>query len=718
MNSQTDLPSAPKTKLLSFGQRDELDLFVLLRTIWRGRVWVALCMLACFVVGGYYAYRVAQPAFTASAVVEFTPRESPLLDLEAVVTGTSVDYVTLNTEIAKIESHEMAEMVVARLNLAQDPMFTTPPVQTWKDNLKELLGMPVANLPSTDEQIEQWARRRAINWVQSSVNATEVIDTYLLRITANASRPTVAAQLANTVAEVYVQSQLDAKYVETEQAIDWLSDRARKLEADLRERETEITSLQSATDLINREALQAVQIQAKEFRDRLESRQDALVTVRIQSDAQDAALASLSKSQILAAFDDQFLIRAGSRLDESLEGDNGDREAFLERARTLADATRLSRTRIQNEIDALSQSLTGLESRIDVQSSDLQMIEQMQRELAVSRDLYQTFLTGLQEATVQVGLVRSDSRVMSRALVPQLADSPRKRLILGASLLVGFVIGLAFLLVREFLNNRIQNMTDLENLTGLPVLGSVPAFPIRKRRRRELLNFLVSNPTSPEIESLRNLRTSILMRNLAEAPKVIMITSSIPGEGKTSLSLSLAFNLSGLGKRVLLIEGDIRRRTLNNYLDISDDTRGLLDVVTGTVSLDEAVVTEPTTGINVLIGQKSDVNPADLFSSPAFKNLLNALRTEYDHIIIDTPPVLVVPDARIIASLADSVLYAVKWDSTSREQVLNGVRLFEAFGQTITGFAITQVNAKRIRKYGYGDQYGAYSRYGKAYYDR
>ncbi len=718
MNTQTSLPSAQKFRFSPFRQRDELDIFAVLRTLWRGRWLVVLFMLVCFVLGGYYAYRIAQPSFSATAVIELKPRQSQILGLESVVSGSSVDTASLNTEIATLRSREMAETVVRRLELHEEARFepSPTPAPTLKNRIKDMLGMLPPPPVWTEEQKAQIALQRATSFVRSSVSAQGQRETYLVLVSARASRPTTASALANALAEAYIDAQVEEKYDETEQAISWLSDRVRELETDLRERETRINDLQSDTDLVNRNALQSVLLQAKEFRDRIESRQETLITLQERLDQQEAALGSRDKAQILTAFEDTFLTRLGAQLGASLEGNETNREEFLARAEAVAERTRLSLTRVQDEIDALSQSLESIQSRIDEQSSDLRQLEQMERELAVSRDLYETFLTGLQEATVQVGLVRPDSRIMSRAVIPGAADSPQKPQILIMSLFLGFVIGLTVLLVREFLNNRIQNMDDLENLTELPVLGSVPSFPIRKRK--ELMGFLASNPTSSGVEALRNLRTSLLMQNLDQSPQVIMITSSVPGEGKTSLSLALAHNLVGLGKRVLLIEGDIRRRMLNNYLKLPQDTPGLLDITTGAVSMGDGILHEPTTGIDIIVGQKSSVNPADLFSSSAFKQLIDALRKEYDHILIDTPPVLVVPDARIIAPLTDSALYVVKWDSTTREQIRSGVKLFEAFSLRLTGFAITQVNTRRIRSYGYGDLYGAYSSYGKAYYDK
>ena len=695
---------------------DEIDIFKVLQVIWRGRLWIVLCMLVCFIAGGYYAYRIAQPSYSATAVIEFAPKSSQLLGLEAVVSGTSVDQASLNTEIATILSREMGEAVVKKMGLGNDARFNSPRPLTLKDRIKRVLGMLAPPQVLTIEQKESLALRRATSWVQNSITANGSRDTYLLKITARADKPGRARQLANATAESYIQSQLDEKYVETEQAIDWLSGRVKELETDLRDREIQINNLLSNADMVNTDVLQALQLQIKEFRDRLASRQKTRATIQEQVTIYQNALASESKIEILAAFDDRLLDRIGTQLEDNLEGSTGDRDAFFARAEALVDASRLSLARVQEEIAGLSQSVTSLEIKGEEQSRDLRILRQMQRELSVSQNLYNTFLVGLQETTVQVGLVRPDSRIMSRADMPQSADTPRKGRILAMSLFSGFLIGLAFILIREALNNRIQDMNELESLTNLPVLGSVPIFPIRKRE--ELLRFIASNPMSSEMEAIRNLRTSILMQNSDKPSQIIMISSSIPGEGKTSLSLSLSHNLSGLGKRVLLVEGDIRRRTINKYLDKSQVIHGILDVVSGEASLEDAIIHVPNIGVDILAGQNSEVNPADIFSSTAFQDLLDRLKKSYDHIVIDTPPVLVVPDARIIASMADKLLYIVKWDSTSREQIKSGVKLFEDFGQTISGFAITQVNVQKIRKYGYSDQYGAYANYGKSYYSR
>jgi capsular exopolysaccharide synthesis family protein len=241
------------------------------------------------------------------------------------------------------------------------------------------------------------------------------------------------------------------------------------------------------------------------------------------------------------------------------------------------------------------------------------------------------------------------------------------------------------------------------------VLGQIPQIPARHRKK--VLNYLATKPTSAAAEAVRNLRTSILLSNVDNPPKVIVSTSSVPGEGKTTNSLALAQNLVGLGKSVLLIEGDIRKCTFQQYFDDIPD-KGLVSVLSGDQTLEEVIFKTPILGADLLVGDKASTNAADLFSSDKFKALIAEVRDKYDTIIIDTPPVLVVPDARIIAQVADAVLFTVLWDKTPKEQVEESMRMFHNANQRITGLVLGQISAKRMKQYGHG----AYAGYGDEYY--
>lgn len=229
-----------------------------------------------------------------------------------------------------------------------------------------------------------------------------------------------------------------------------------------------------------------------------------------------------------------------------------------------------------------------------------------------------------------------------------------------------------------------------------------------------MLTYFAENPTSAGAEAVRNLRTSVLLSNIDTPPQVIMVSSSIPGEGKTTVSLSLAQNLAGMGRRVLLIEGDLRRRVMSTYFDTKAQG-GMISVLTGKQALSETVVHDPAVGIDVLFGEATKANAADIFASARFAELIAEVRQQYDHIIIDTPPVMVVPDARIIAQHVDAGIFVVRWDSTPRKLVSEALAMFESVNVQINGVLLNNIDLRGMKRYGYGYGYG-YGAYGRGYY--
>ncbi len=220
----------------------------------------------------------------------------------------------------------------------------------------------------------------------------------------------------------------------------------------------------------------------------------------------------------------------------------------------------------------------------------------------------------------------------------------------------------------------------------------------------------MEKPNSGAAEAIRNLRTSLLLANVDKNPQVILSTSSIPGEGKTTQSIALALNFAQLGENVLLIEGDIRRRVFSQYFDVPSD-KNFLAVLAGDASVDDVMRKDGPYRFDLLLGESSSVNAADLFSSDKFAAMLTELRGKYDRIIIDTPPVLAVPDTRVIGQRADAIVYSVKWDSTSQRQVLDGLKSLETVNLRVSGVALAQINKRGMKKYGYGDSYGNYQGY-------
>ena len=223
---------------------------------------------------------------------------------------------------------------------------------------------------------------------------------------------------------------------------------------------------------------------------------------------------------------------------------------------------------------------------------------------------------------------------------------------------------------------------------------------------------------SPMGRHIAKLNLEYIDKLKAKSNNLILVSAITPtpaGEGKTTMALALTQNLVGLGKKVLLVEGDIRRRVMTQYVK-RQKPAGLVSVLSGKTDLETTVTYDELLQADVLLGEETAVNGADLFSSEAFAAFVRRARELYDYVIIDTPPVLVVPDARIIAQQADAVVFVVKWDSTTKTQVRESLTMFERVNCPVSGLVLNNISARGMKRYGYGGNYGAYAAYGNKYY--
>ncbi|MCP3972558.1 MAG: polysaccharide biosynthesis tyrosine autokinase [Rhodobacteraceae bacterium] len=700
---------------------DDISLLALFNILWRDKFWILLVVFLCAVVGGYYAYGLATPKFRTSTFLEFAVEEGGLLDLESIVSSLSTDETSLNTEISKLRSRETLEKLIARLNLTDDPEFNfflrePSSVSSVRDFVKELVGLET-ELPELSPAKQASVELRHTTWnLRKAIQIQIQNDTHLIAITTTSASPARAAEMANTLADIYIEGRRKEKFAATEEALDWLSQQLGTLEDELSKQQNRLLVLRSETELVSQENLEALRFQVQEFRDRVKARMEDLTQAQAHLAALEAVVGQ-DRKLVVEAFDDAALRRLANDLDTAQAASSANAlRLFDARVATVIEQQGVEIDRINRDVQALVEAYQTLEEKNATQAKNLQRLEQMQRKLNVTQDLLQTFLQGVQEVTVQAGLVRADTRIMSRALPPLRSAAANGYLIMAASgVLGGFLMAMA-LFLREAVISRIRSEKDLEDLTGLPVLGQMPLFP--NRSRKSLIPYAMTHPTSHAMESVRNLRTSVLMSSAGEKPvQVIMLTSSTPGEGKTTLSILLALNLAGIKSRILLVEGDIRRQTLSAYFPGSDAEQGLVDVIKGDVALKDAIYNDEKTGLEVLMGQYSAENPADVFSSSGFEQFIAGARETYDYIIIDTPPVLAVPDSRIISSHADATLYAVHWDRTPRAQISEGLRQFQMINQTVTGLVLSMVNPRGQRRYGYSSGYGAYGYGSSSYYN-
>ncbi|MGV6839096.1 MAG: GumC family protein [Planktomarina sp.] len=703
--THSPLPASPASVSSLSSGADEIDLGQLFQTLWRGKWWIALCAAVAVFIGGYYATRVAIPEYTAHAVVAFESRENQVVDLQNVMSGLGGDQATINTEVEVLRSRGLVEKLVRKLDLVQDPEFNADLRPTPKFSISNLLG---TSSPAPQRSPSE-VFNAVVDTAMEKITVSNVRQSYVFKITVVTQNAEKSARIANTMADVYILDQLEVKFAATEQATAWLTERVGELQIALEDSVEAVKDFNANSSLVSPEAVAALNRQIKDLRERGASAQDTIARLKTR-------LGDLQALQTGGDFAAQAAVANDPGLTRMLEmhqnGSLTDMAPFTARFDDLVTRAQVDLDRAQAQAAAVQKSITDLETQVAAQADDLIKLQQLEREAEANKLIYEFFLARLKETSVQQGIQQADSRVLSPAVVPRTPSAPRKAMVLALSLIVGAIIGAAIIIGRELAQNTFRTAEDLEQLTGQTVLGQIPMIPAR--RGANVLGYLIDKPTSAAAEAVRNLRTSVLMSNVDKTPQIILSTSSLPGEGKTTQSISLAHNLSGLGKKVLLIEGDIRRRVFSQYFDIKSED-GLLAVLSGKCTIAEAAVHNDALGADILMGEKSSTNAADVFSSAAFEKFLNDLRGIYDYIIIDTPPVLIVPDARVIGQHVDAILYTVRWDHTTKRQVIEGLHSFETVNLKVTGLVLGQIDARQMKRYGYGD-YAGYG-YGKGYYD-
>ncbi|MCB1335636.1 MAG: polysaccharide biosynthesis tyrosine autokinase [Roseivivax sp.] len=738
---------------------DGVDLRGLFMTLWHGKWVIAVCTVLAL-ASGILGVSQATPMYRSSAMVMFeTAAASKVSNIQDFVVNPEFTKDTLQNEIEVLRSTNLIERVIDKLKLDQNPEFNEdlraegntlverflggfaiPPELT---DIAQSIGLAEPPGPAPDPT-EVAARQRLaiIENVRSGLSLSPVRGSRVIEIGYTSENPRTAADIVNTIAAQYIVDQLEAKLEATRSATEWLAVRVDELRERVQSAENSVESQRAELTAVSGQSLEITRQQLEALNGSLAVARNNTAALAAKFERLGAVLTNDGNIGAVSDFRQNPLIQTL----RTQEADLVSREIALRQTvpdnhprlvslRAQIDEIRASISReaervvasIQLDLEAavaqeedLARQVRELEDQAQTQSQAELQIRQLEREAQASRLLYENFLGRLQETSEQGEIQRADARVLSPAEPPNFPLSETKKRVLAFAAVLGLAIGIGIVILLEKLNNTFRSPAQVEEIAGVGVLASVPQIG-SKMHREDVVRRLREKPNSSLAEAIRNLRTSILFSNVDNPPKVVMFTSSVPREAKSTTSMLMAMTSRQMGKSAIIVDCDLRLPALAKILKTSDDTPGLLSVMEGTATVEEAVYKDQETGLHVLLTKSrekpSQLNAADILASQKFRALVEDLSAKYDLVILDTPPTVVVTDARIVSKVADAVVYAVRWDDTPRGAVLEGLKELRTVNANVIGVVLTLVNETKAAKYAYQSYgYGYYKGQYKDYY--
>lgn len=684
----------------------------------------------------------ATPKYTATASVMLDNRKERVSNVEEVLSGLPADSSAVDTEVEVLKSRQLAERVVNTLSLDKDPSFNTSlqkptGLRAVVGSIKEMIGAA----PPADTVLSASALQRRheqiVDKLLGSLSVKRAGLTYVIKVNYEHADPVKAALLANKFSELYLLEQLEAKFDATQQATKWLNSRLEELRGTVQADDAAVQQYKIANNLLSASGTNLTEQEISNYnvtlaQSRAQVAEDdaRLSTARAQlsrGSTGDDVGEALSSPVVQQLRQQRATVSAQVA---DLQGRYGDRHPeMLKAKRQLADIDGQIQAEIKRIISnleakssvsrqrasAIGGSLGGARGTLAANSRAMVRLNELQRNADASRTLYESYLNRFKETSSQEGIGTSDARVVSKAKIPNAQSSPKVGLNLALGLILAIGAGIGAVVLAETLDAGLATAEDVERRLETSYLGAIPLLrSVSDGEEMAPIDYVVAKPLSSFSEAFRNLRASIQYSRLGEPVKIVAITSALPDEGKTTTSLCLARSASLQGLKVLVVDCDLRRRTVNRMLE-ADPTVGLLEVLGGEATLDEAMTFDAASGASYLPIAKSAFTPKDVFGTVAMDRLLTELRTRFDLVILDTAPLLPIADTRVLAPKADVVVFLARWRKTPQHAIEAAFRLLSGTGSHVAGVALTQMDMKQQAKYGYGDPGYYYAEYKKYY---
>jgi polysaccharide biosynthesis transport protein len=709
------------------------------------RKWTVIsCLVVIFSVVAIASLKMT-PIYEARGSIAINKPDSGLVNFNNSPTF-SLDYydpTEMETEVKILQSDLLALQVVKELALDRRPEFGGSKPATMSSAL-DLAPDPL--------QADTGRTTSLLNSFRGNLSVSLTPNTHIIEIHFRSPDKDLAATVVNTVMTTYTENNFKSRFDSTMQASDWLSKQLVDLQMKVETSQEKLVRYQKEHEILGIDEKQNITTA------KLDELNKALTA------AESERMDKESVYRLVQGGDTDSVVSAAGAVDET--GTSQTQNSLLETLRSkqadlkiqaaelntqfgpaypkLAqinnqvkeiDAQILNETKkvagkIKGQYLAAVQREDMLHDALEKQKQEANKLNEsaieyslLKRDLDTNRQLYEGLLEKLKEAGVSAGLRSNNFRIVDVARVPTGPIEPNIPRNLSFAFMLGLTsgVGLAFLL--EGLDNTVRTTEQAQMISGLPPLGMIPLGSRTAREGANSKRLVIASskevvelvtqvrPQSQMAESYRALRTSLLLSNLGAPPKVIMITSALPQEGKTTTSINCAVVLAQKGTRVLLIDADLRRPSIHKTLGMGPRS-GLSNVLTGSATLDQAItVSSILPNLHILPAGTPPPNPAELLASSEMRDLVERMRGQYDHVVIDTPPTLSVTDAVVLSQRADGVVLVIRSGQTTKQALRRSRDILMQVNAKVSGVLLNAVDLTSPDYYYYYEYQGKYARY-------
>jgi len=621
----------------------------------RSRLWlvIALAVVVTVLVG--VIVKDMPTVYKATVTMLLSPEQAKAISMQDMFADNVGSRTYFNTQLGIIQSRSILEQLISEMDMVHSPEFVSskPSKLTW---LKSILKLDRASQKPSEEEI----KRSVLESIRGNITVANPVYTKFIKLSYESSSAMMAAKVANTLADIYITDSLDSRVQMAHQATDWMRQRADSLRQKLSQAEGRLQSFIDKKGLVNT----------------------------------GEGVTSLTSQELTALTESSLQARA--RVSE-LSQRYGSKHPKLIAARAELARAQAALNRSKSKIRMLGKQ--------DVQ------LKALQHEVDSTRKLYETILNRLKETDQASTLITAAARVVDPAVVPLKHEKSKKKLIVVAAFVLTLAAGIGLILLLDMLDSTIHSIKDVEDRLGMPMLGLLPLLTFKSKDVEKKLDEMVHGGHHQFAEAIRTIRTGVMLSAIDNPHKVILVTSSMPGEGKSTVAANLAIAMGKL-ERVLLLDADLRRPTVGKHFGMNTKEKGVSELAAGTSTFKDCLERNETYNIDVMHAGTVPPNPLELLSSNRFKAVLKSLENHYDRIIIDSTPVQAVSDALIMSQYARGVLYVIKADATPDRVIKNCFKRLREVDAPVIGVVLNQVDIKKSARYGYEDYEGYYDHYG------